>query len=158
MMKPSTRDILFIFAGLFISAAVLSGAQPGPDARLRRDVAYLNGVGSRPRGEKALAASIAAVFKADTGSIAALRKDALGYGDIGAAYAVASRLSGGATESNLSKAVAAWKRLRSGGWPAVARGLGVSVRRVATEVESLSVRPKAASGRTARVKEPPQRF
>lgn len=157
-MKPSTRDILFIFAGLFISAAALGGAQPGPDARLRRDVAYLNGMGSKPRGEKALAASLATVFRADTASIAALRKDTLGYGDIGAAYAVASRLSGGATESNLAKAVGAWKRLRSGGWPAVAKGLGVSVRRVATEVESLTARPKAEPGRTARVKAQPQRF
>jgi hypothetical protein len=158
MMKPSTRDILFIFVGLFISAAVLGGAQPGPDARLRRDVAYLNGMGSRPRGEKALAASLTAVFKANTASIAALRRNAMGYGDIGAAYAVASRLSGGATESNLSKAVDAWKRLGSHGWPAVAKGLGVSVRRVATEVEGLTARHTALPRRTAQVKAEPQRF
>jgi hypothetical protein len=151
-MKPSTRDILFIFAGLFMSAAALWGAQPGLDARLRRDVAYLNQIGTRPRGAQAFDASLAAVFKADTVSIAALRKDRLGYGDISAAYAVASRLTGGATEANLRKAVAAWKSRGPGGWPSVAKALGVSVRRVTSEVESLAVRPKADSKRTAGAK------
>ena len=67
-------------------------------------------------------------------------RTALGYGDIGAAYAVASRLSGGPTGENLRKAVSTWKGLRAGGWPAVARALGVSVKKVVTGVESLTAR------------------
>ena len=142
-MKPSTRDILFIFVGLFISIGTLWASKAGAELRLGRDVAYLNSLGRSPSGERSLSLSLESRFRTEPGQIADLRKRRLGYGDISAVLAIASRLEGGIDSHNIERIVSSWRAQRAN-WGRVARSLGVRVERVVLTVESLKTRPKAA--------------
>ena len=108
-MKTSTRDILFIFVGLFVSIGTLWASRAGTEMRLGSDVAYLNSVGRNPSGEKSLSESIESRFRTEPGQIAELRKQKLGYGDISVVLATASRLRGGISRNNIERIVALWK-------------------------------------------------
>ena len=154
-MNRSTRDLLFIIAGLLLSAVTL-WAGSGYDVRLGRDVAYLNGIGSRPSGAKNLERSLASAFKTDSQRIEKLRRDRLGTGDMAAAFAVASRLAGGITDANLGRIVGLWKQRHTAGWAAIAKSLRVRLRGVVLSVESIGAqRPGAAVARTpSRVQQP----
>jgi len=136
-MKTSTRDILFIFVGLFISIGTLWASRAGVEMRLGRDVAYLNRVGGSPSGERSLSQSLVSRFRPEPGQIAELRKQRLGYGDISVVLAVASRLRGGVSRHNIERIVSLWKSPRSGSWGKIVRSLGVRVERVVLQVESL---------------------
>ncbi len=149
-MKTSTRDILFIFIGLFVSIGTLWASRAGVEMRLGSDVAYLNSVGRSADGERSLSQSIQSRFRAEPGQIADLRKQRLGYGDISVVLSLASRLRGGISRANIERIVSMWKSPRAGNWGKVARSLGVRVERVVLQIESLKARPARASmGATA---------
>ncbi|HUI70914.1 MAG TPA: hypothetical protein VL354_10380 [Spirochaetia bacterium] len=149
-MKPSTRDILFIFVGLFVSIGTLWASRAGVEMRLGRDVAYLNRIGRSPTGEKSLSLSLESRFRPGPGQIAELHKQRLGYGDISVVLAVASWLHGGVTRQNIERIVSLWKSPRSGSWSKIARSLGVRVDRVVLQIESLrGAQTKTAVGATA---------
>ena len=78
-MNRGTRDLLFIVAGLLLSAVTL-WAGAGYDTRLSKDVEYLNAVGSRPRGAKDLERSLATAFRTDAARIARAAEGPVGYG------------------------------------------------------------------------------
>ncbi len=139
-MKPSTRDILFIFVGLFVSIGTLWASKAGAEVRLGRDVAYLNSIGRTPRGERSLSQSLESRFRTEPGQIAELRKRSLGYGDISVVLALASRLRGGVSRSNIERIVGMWKQ-RAGDWGRIAHSLGVRVERVVLQIESLRAHP-----------------
>ena len=136
-MKHGTRDLFFILAGLLLSAVTL-WAGGGYDARLGRDVAYLNGMGHRPEAEKSLERDLTITFKTDTGRVDALRRQRMGPGDIAAAFAVSSRLAGGITDANLQRIVRQWKTRHSSGWADIAKNFGVRLRAVVLRVESIT--------------------
>ncbi|MGA2766254.1 MAG: hypothetical protein ABSG17_23165 [Spirochaetia bacterium] len=144
-MKSSTRDILFIFVGLFVSIGTLWASRAGVEMRLGSDVAYLNSIGKSPGGEKSLSQSLETRFRTDPGQIADLRKKRLGYGDISVVLALASRLHGGISASNIERIVSMWRAPRSS-WGKIVRSLGVRVDRVVLQIESL----KARENRTSR--------
>jgi hypothetical protein len=141
-MNRGTRDLLFIIAGLLLSAVTL-WAGAGYNTRLSKDVAYLNAVGSRPREAKNLERSLASTFRTDAARIEQLRKDRLGAGDIAAAFAVASRLAGGISDANLGRIVNLWKERHAAGWAGIAKSLGVRLRGVVLKIESIG-QPRAA--------------
>ncbi len=143
-MKPSTRDILFIFVGLFVSMGTLWASKAGSEIRLGRDVAYLNSLGRSPGGERSLSQSLETTFRADPGQIADLRKRRLGYGDISVVLALASRLHGGISRANIERIVGLWKSSRMGNWGRTVRSLGVRVERVVLQIESLRAKPARA--------------
>ncbi len=136
-MKTSTRDILFILVGLFVSIGTLWASRAGVETRLGKDVAYLNTVGRSPAGERSLSQSLESQFKPHAGQIADLRKQRLGYGDISVVLAVASRLRGGVSKQNIERIVTSWKSPRSGNWAKVARSFGVRVEHVVLQIENL---------------------
>ncbi len=149
-MKTSTRDILFIFIGLFISIGTLWASRAGVEMRLGSDVAYLNSLGRSADGEKSLSQSLESRFRPEPGQIAELRKQRLGYGDISVVLTLASRLRGGISSDNIERIVSLWKSPRAGNWGKVARSLGVRVERVVLQIESLKARPaKTSLGATA---------
>jgi hypothetical protein len=143
-MNRGTRDLLFIVAGLLLSAVTL-WAGAGYDKRLSRDVAYLNSLGGRPTGAKNLERSMASAFRTDVKKINELRREKLGTGDIAAVFAVASRLGGGLTDANVKRIVKLWKEEGVDNWAAVARSLGVRLRSVVLKVESVGSGRRAAS-------------
>jgi hypothetical protein len=143
-MNRGTRDLLFIVAGLLLSAVTL-WAGAGYDARLSKDVEYLNAVGSRPRGAKDLERSLALAFRTDAARVAELRKDRLGTGDVAAAFAVASRLAGGISDANLGRIVALWREEHAAGWAGIAKSLGVRLRSVVLKVESVGAQKPRTS-------------
>ncbi|MGA2639409.1 MAG: hypothetical protein ABSG21_00740 [Spirochaetia bacterium] len=145
-MNRSTRDILFIFIGLFLSLGTLWASKTPAESRLTRDVAYLNTLGRSSDGEKSLTLSLESRFRADSARINEMRRARLGYGDISVALSLASHLPGGITRANVRKIVALWKSPRFDGWGRIARSLGVRLERVVLQVESLRARP---AGRTA---------
>jgi len=136
-MKASTRDILFIFLGLFVSIGTLWASRAGAEMRLGNDVAYLNSLGASQNGGKSLSQSIESQFRIEPSQIVELRKKKLGYGDISVVLATASRLRGGITKHNIERIVARWKTPRSGDWGRIIRSLGVRVERVVLQIESL---------------------
>jgi hypothetical protein len=136
-MKTSTRDILFIFVGLFVSIGALWASRAGVEMRLGSDVAYLNSLGRTQNGERSLSQSLESRFAPAPGQIAELRRQRLGYGDISVVFATASRLHGGMSRHNIERIVSLWKKLRSGGWGKVIRTLGVRVERVVLQIESV---------------------
>ncbi|HVP18803.1 MAG TPA: hypothetical protein VMU36_07385 [Spirochaetia bacterium] len=149
-MKPSTRDILFIFVGLFISIGTLWASKAGSELRLGRDVAYLNSLGRSPSGERSLSLSLESRFRTEPGQIADLRKRRLGYGDISAVLAIASRLQGGIDSRNIERVVSLWRGPRAGNWGRIARSLGVRVERVVLQIESLRAKPRVTSNTSER--------
>jgi hypothetical protein len=100
-MNRSTRDILFIFMGLFLSLGTLWASKTSVEARLGRDVAYLNTLGRSAAGEKSLTLSLESLFMANAARIKEMRRARLGYGDISVALALASHLTGGITRANV---------------------------------------------------------
>jgi len=142
-MNRSTRDILFIFAGLFLSLGTLGASKISVEARLGRDVAYLNTVGRSADGEKSLTLSMESQFMANPARIREMRRARLGYGDISVALALASHLSGGITRANVDKILALWRSSRLD-WGRIARSLGVRLQRVVLQIESLKPRPSTA--------------
>lgn len=143
-MKPSTRDILFILIGLFISIGTLWASKAGAELRLGRDVAYLNSLGRSPGGERSLSLSLESKFKTEPGRIADLRKRRMGYGDISAVLAIASRLQGGIDSRNIERIVSLWRGPHAN-WGRIATSLGVRVERVVLQVESLRAKQRVAS-------------
>ncbi|MGO9411574.1 MAG: hypothetical protein ACLQCB_12590 [Spirochaetia bacterium] len=148
-MKTSTRDILFIFVGLFVSIGTLWASRAGTEMRLGSDVAYLNSVGKSQSGEKSLSESIESRFRTEPGQIADLRKRKLGYGDISVVFATASRLRGGISRTNIERIVAMWKSPKSGSWGKIIRSFGVRVERVVLQIESLHEPARGAQTRTS---------
>lgn len=149
-MKTSTRDILFIFIGLFISIGTVWASRAGVEMRLGKDVAYLNNVGRSASGERSLSRSLQEKFGADAAQIEGLRKQRLGYGDISVVMALASRLHGGISRLNIERIVSRWRAPRSGDWARIARSMGVRVDRVVLQIESLTTRENRTSvGTTA---------
>jgi hypothetical protein len=136
-MKTSTRDIVFIFAGLFVSIGTLWASRAGAEMRLGSDVAYLNTLGISQSGGKSLSQSIESRFRTEPNQIAELRKQRLGYGDISVVLATASRLRGGISKHNIERIVALWKNPRSRDWGKIIRSLGVRVERVVLQIEGL---------------------
>jgi hypothetical protein len=136
-MKTSTRDILFIFVGLFISIGALWASRAGVEMRLGRDVAYLNNLGRTQSGERSLSQSLESRFAPGPGQIAALRRQQMGYGDISVVLATASRLRGGISKHNIERIVSLWKNPRSGSWGKIIRALGVRVDRVVLQIEGM---------------------
>lgn len=149
-MQRSTRDILFILAGLFLSIGTLWASKAAVETRLRRDVAYLNSLGRSLEGERSLTVSLQTHFRATPERITEMRRARLGYGDISAALALASHLKGGITKANVERLVALWRSPRFRGWGMIARSFGVRVERVVLQIESLKARPAASpSGKPA---------
>jgi hypothetical protein len=148
-MKPSTRDILFIFIGLFASIGTLWASKAGAEMRLGRDVAWLNSVGRSPDGERSLSRSLESRFRTDPGQIAELRKRRMGYGDISVVLALASRLRGGISRSNIEKIAGMWRSHQAGNWGRIVRSLGVRVERVVLQIESLNARPRRSTPRAS---------
>jgi hypothetical protein len=149
-VKTSTRDILFIFIGLFISIGTLWASRAGVEMRLGKDVAYLNALGRNAGGERSLNLSLESRFKTGPEQIAELRKQRLGYGDISVVLALSSRLRGGISRQNIERIVSMWRSPRSGNWGTIVRSLGVRVDRVVLQIESLKARPARTSmGATA---------
>jgi hypothetical protein len=144
-MQRSTRDILFIFIGLFVSFGTLWASKSAVETRLRRDVAYLNSLGRSTDGERSLTMSIETQFKADAARIHELRKARLGYGDMTVVLAMASHLQGGITKANVDRIVALWRSSRVDGWGKIAKSMGVRLQRVVIQVESLSPRRRSAA-------------
>jgi hypothetical protein len=140
-MQRSTRDILFIFAGLFASVGTLLASTTAVETRLGRDVAYLNGLGTRPEGERSLTLSLETRFRTDPARINEMRRARLGCGDMSVVLALASDLQGGVTRANVEKLVALWRSPHFDGWPKIARSLGLRLGRVVLQVESLTARP-----------------
>ncbi len=140
-MKPSTRDILFIFVGLFVSIGTVWASRAGAEIRLGRDVAYLNSIGRSPEGERSLSRSLETTFRTQPGQIAELRHHSLGYGDISVVLALASRLQGGISRANIERIIGLWKSPHRGSWGRIVRSLGVRVERVVLQIESLRARP-----------------
>ena len=140
-MRRSTRDILFIFVGLFASVGTLLASATVAETRLGRDVAYLNGLGTRPEGERSLTLSLETRFRTDGARINEMRRARLGYGDMSVALALASDLQGGATRANVEKMVSLWRSPHFDGWPKIAKSLGLRLERVVLQVESLRTRP-----------------
>ncbi|HTP59649.1 MAG TPA: hypothetical protein VMM82_12075 [Spirochaetia bacterium] len=136
-MKTSTKDILFIFVGLFVSIGALWASRAGVEMRLGGDVAYLNSLGRTENGEKSLSQSLESKFAPGPGQIADLRKQRLGYGDISVVFATASRLHGGMSRVNIERIVSLWRNPGSGGWGKVIRTLGVRVERVVLQIETV---------------------
>ena len=136
-MKTSTRDILFIFVGLFISIGALWASRAGVEMRLGSDVAYLNSLGRTQSGERSLNQSLESRYSTHAAEIAELRRQQMGYGDISVVFATASRLHGGITRHNIQKVVSLWKSPRSGSWSRIIRTLGVRVDRVVLQIESM---------------------
>ena len=124
-MNRSTRDILFIFMGLFLSLGTLWASKTSMETRLGRDVAYLNTLGRSADGEKSLTSSLESQFMANSTRIKEMRRARLGYGDISVTLAMASHLKGGITRANVEKIVALWKSSRMDGWSRIAGSLGV---------------------------------
>ncbi len=136
-MKTSTRDILFIFVGLFISIGALWASRAGVEMRLGSDVAYLNNLGRTQSGERSLNLSLESRYSTQPGQIAELRRQQLGYGDISVVFATAARLRGGISRHNIERIVSLWKSPRSGSWGRIIRTLGVRVDRVVLQIESM---------------------
>ncbi|HVO38447.1 MAG TPA: hypothetical protein VMV03_05395 [Spirochaetia bacterium] len=136
-MRRSTRDILFIFIGLFASIGTLWASQAAVETRLSRDVAYLNTLGKNPEGEKSLTLSLENRLRADPARISELRRERFGYGDISAALALASRMRGGMTRGNVDRVVALRRSPGFGGWGKLVRSMGVRVEKVVLQIESL---------------------
>ena len=142
-MQQSMRDMLFIFVGLFASVWTLSASTGAVEARLGRDVAYLNRLGKTPEGERSLTLSLERRFRADDSRINEMRRARLGYGDISVVLALASDLQGGITRTNVEKIVALRRSSRFDGWPRIARSLGLRLESVVLQIESLRARPVA---------------
>jgi hypothetical protein len=142
-MKHGTRDLLFIVAGLLLSTVTL-WAGGGYDARLGRDIAYLNGIGRTPDREKSLERDLTVTFRTEASRVDELRKQRLGPGDIAAAFAVASRLKGGISEVNLQRIVRQWKTGHSG-WASIARSFGVRLRAVVLKIETVTATRTASA-------------
>jgi len=147
-MKTSTRDILFIFVGLFISIGALWASRAGVEMRLGSDVAYLNSLGRTENGQRSLSQSLESRFGPGPGQIADLRRQQLGYGDISVVFATASRLRGGMSKGNIERIVSLWKNPRSGGWGKVIRLLGVRVERVVLQIETVRGGRQVRSGQS----------
>lgn len=148
-MKRPTRDFLFILIGLFASIGTLWASKVSVETRLTRDVAYLNSLGRNPTNEKSLTLSLESRFRADPARISEMRRAELGFGDISVTYALASRLRGGATKSNVEKVASLRQSPRFKGWSMTARSLGVRLERIVLQVESLHARPARAEAAKA---------
>ena len=136
-MKSSTRDILFIFVGLFVSIGALWASRAGVEMRLGSDVAYLNNLGRTESGQRSLSQSLESRFSPKPGQIEELRRQRMGYGDISVVFATASRLRGGISRHNIERIVSMWKSFHSGSWEKIIRSLGVRVERVVLQIESV---------------------
>ena len=155
-MNRSTRDILFIFLGLFLSLGTLGASKISVEARLGRDVAYLNTLGRSADGEKSLTLSMESQFMANPSRIKEMRRARLGYGDISVALALASHLTGGVTRANVEKILTLWRSSRLDGWAKTARSLGVRLQRVVLQIESLRPRPAGRNVATTTAVEMPR--
>jgi hypothetical protein len=155
-MQRSTRDILFIFMGLFLSLGTLWASKSAMETRLSRDVAYLNTLGRSADGEKSLTLSLESQFMADSARIKEMRRARLGFGDMSVALAMASHLKGGITRANVEKIVVLWKSSRLDGWSRIARSLGVRLERVVLQIESLRPRPAGKGVATSTAVEMPR--
>jgi hypothetical protein len=148
-MERTTRIVIFVFVGLVASVGGLWASTAAAEARLGRDVAYLNRLGRSAQGETSLTLSLEKRFRAESAWIKQMRRARLGYGDISVALALASDLPGGATKANVEKIVARWKSSRAERWPLITRSLGVRLERVVLQIESMKARPAAASKHVA---------
>ncbi len=148
-MNRSTRDILFIFTGLFLSLGTLWASKSSVEARLSRDVAYLNTIGRSADGERSLTVSLESQFMANPARIREMHRARLGYGDISVALALASHLTGGITRANVDKILTLWRSSRLDGWGRIARSLGIRLQRVVLQIESLRTRPAGKSVATS---------
>ena len=144
-LQRSTRDILSIFVGLFVSVGTLYASTTAVETRLGRDVAYLNGLGRSPDGERSLTQLLETRFKVTPALIREIHKARFGYGDISVALALASHLRGGITEANVEKIIAMRMNPRLSGWPSIAKSLGIRLQRVVLQIESMRARPVAKS-------------
>ncbi len=147
-MQRAIRDLLFIVLGLLVSTGLLWAARGDTASRLPGDVAYLNAIGRTPAQARAMEKLMLERFHIATARISTLRADGMGEGDVAAALATAARLAGGISDGTLARVLRQWKALRSTGWTAIVKALGVSAERVALEVER--VRPPTAAAATTR--------
>jgi len=144
-MRRSTRDILFILIGLFVSIGTLWASQAAVETRLSRDVAYLNTLGKNAEGEKSLALSLESRLRADPARISELRRERFGYGDISVTLALAARMRGGMSRGNVDRVIALRRSPGFGGWGKIVRSFGVRVEKVVLQIESLRAHKAGAS-------------
>ena len=148
-MQRMTRVIISVFVVLLASVGSLWASTIAVEARLGRDVAYLNRLGRSTQGEMSLTRALERRFRAESAWITEMRRARLGYGDISVALALASDLPGGTTKSNVERIMARWRSSRAERWPQVTRSLGVRLERVVLQIESMRARPVAAAARPA---------
>jgi hypothetical protein len=137
--------MILIFTGLFVSLGTLWASKTSVEARLSRDVAYLNTLGRRADREKSLSLSVESQFMVNSARIREMRKAQLGWGDISVTLALASHLTGGITRANVNKVIELWRSSQLGGWGRIARSLGVRLQSVILQIEDLRLRPSGKS-------------
>jgi len=154
-MHRSIRDLLFIVVGLVVSAGLVWAARGDSTVRLAGDVAYLNTLGRRPAGAQSLERAIVTVFRTSQARLQKLKDAGMGYGDIAAALAAASRLRGGISDTTVDRVLRYWRSERAKGWARILVSLGVNADRVAVSVERVHPAPPAPERTAVAHKRPP---
>ena len=134
----STR-ILSVAAAIVLLLSLVTGASARTtmkdEAKLKQDIAAIDGEAAASHLDTIVADRIAKAFKVTPSEVTALGDRLPGLGEAAAVYAFADKMKGGVTNANISTVMS--KREGTEDWGAIAKDLNVSLSSVANKVKSI---------------------
>ncbi len=134
------RKMLSLAAALLLLLSLVSLATAKTTmkdvAKLKQDIAAIDGDVAASHADTIVADRIAKEFKVSPSEVTALSGRLPGLGETAAVYALADRLKGGVTDSNISTVMSKYEAAKDD-WGAISRDLNISLSSVAGKVKSI---------------------
>ncbi len=141
----SASALVFLTAGVSaISAYTVD------EKKLDAEVAALDKDAGAPRGETIVTERLEKEFNVTEAQITSLRDKKFGFGEIAIVFALASKLSGGITDDNISKIMAMRQGPPVQGWGEIAKTSGIKLGAVVSDVKKVERSSRSEIGREER--------